>query len=174
MQPAEVTANLLRAQHVDDVVALLGVRGYFRDGMGEPGKNDRGVFDDAIFLSSPSCHMAFNANVDPSFWRPGIAVLQPGVYRFGLSVHGKSRPVELQYPCLEQVGDVMIRRDGSSRADRGDFTIQIHRGYRTDTASLGCQTIPSEQYDSFISTVADQLRRYRQETIPYLLMEYQG
>jgi len=50
------------------------------------------------------------------------------------------------------------------------YHINIHRGGKS-TSSLGCQTIPASQYDSFISLVYDQMDRFSQKTIPYLLIE---
>jgi hypothetical protein len=38
-----------RRERGGDGLALLAVRGCFRDSMGEPGKNDRGIYDDAVF-----------------------------------------------------------------------------------------------------------------------------
>lgn len=176
MQPREKTAKLLLERGVHDAVALLGVRGYYLDSMGKPGVNDIGSYDDALFLTSPSCHLAFNANVDPSISRDGIATLQPGLWRFSMSIHGKSRPPALQYPCLEQCQPVTVRRyyGTVSKLDTGMFAIQVHRGGYNVTSSEGCQTVYPDQYDSFIHTVADQLKRFGQATIPYLLLEFQG
>lgn len=172
MQPREATANILLSNGVRDAVALLGVRGYYLNSMGKPGINDIGLYDDALFLTSPSCHAAFNANVDPSIARPGIATLEPGLWRFELSIHGKSRPPALQYPCLEQSEPVVVRRGGQSgRLDRGMFAIQIHRGGFNNTFSEGCQTVYPDQYDAFLAMVKDQLKRFGQKTIPYLLTQ---
>ena len=60
--------------------------------MGKPGANDRGIYDDAIFINSPSGCMAFNANVDPSVFRPGVATLAPGLHVYKKGNHGISRP----------------------------------------------------------------------------------
>ena len=48
-------------------VILVGVRGYYRDSMGEAGKNDRGIYDDAIFVIAPDFFGSWNANTDPSY-----------------------------------------------------------------------------------------------------------
>ena len=47
-------------------VVLLGVRGYFQDSMGIKGQNDRGIYDDAMFIYSPLYFRSFNFNTDPS------------------------------------------------------------------------------------------------------------
>lgn len=167
MMPREVTANMLLQQHVTDAVAILAVRGFFD----ESGANQRGMYDDAIFLTSPSAHYAVNANTDPSLFRDGVAVLQPGVWRFALSVHGKSRPPDLQYPCLEQAEPVLVRRDGGD-LDKGMFAIQMHRGRRENTDSLGCLTVPEDQYFAFMAVVREQLLRYGQKTLPILLTDH--
>jgi lysozyme len=58
-------------------VFLIGIRGYYQDSMGKPGINDRGIYDDAICLLAPNLFLTFNANTDPSVYRPGIATLMP-------------------------------------------------------------------------------------------------
>lgn len=170
MQPREKTAEILLAAGVRDPVALLGVRGYYRDTMGEPGRNDRGIYDDALFLSSPSCHVAFNANTDPSIARKGVAVLAPGLWRYKVGIHGLSKPAELQYRALVQAAEVTVFRDGQG-PDTGWFGINIHRGSREATSSLGCQTVYPTQWDAYIALVQDQLARFAQISIPYLLTE---
>lgn len=172
-QHPEKTAMLLLAQNVREPVALLGVRGYYRASMGDSGCNDRGIYDDAIFVASPSCHVAFNANTDPSVQRPGVAVLDPGVWRYKLGIHGLSKPVERQYQALVQADEVRVTRDGGRR-EGGYFGINIHRGGEHETSSLGCQTIYKPQWAEFINLVRGQLERYQQVVLPYLLTEYQG
>ena len=43
-------------------VYLVGVRGYYRDTMGKVGTNDRGIYDDALFIVGPETFTAFNAH----------------------------------------------------------------------------------------------------------------
>jgi hypothetical protein len=53
--------------------------------------------------------------------------------------------------------------------DTGWFGINIHKGGYNSTSSLGCQTIYPTQWQSFINTVYDQLKRYKQTKLPYVL-----
>lgn len=165
----------------DNPVTIVGIRGYYRDTMGVSGRNDRGIYDDAIFLVTPGHFASYNANTDPSVYRAGqgkgsgkgMARLNPGVWRahrFGLH-RGK-------YMALIQTGgSVTVTRDGTpDYADSGWFGINIHRGGYNTTSSLGCQTIYPAQWAAFIESAQDQARRFfgpqwKQTTIPYVLLE---
>jgi len=150
-QAKSKTQALLNKARVADEVALVGIRGYYRDTMGEVGQNDRGIYDDAIFLISPNAYATFNANTDPSVKRQGIAVLKPAL-----------RPAN---PAEE----LPVTRDGEG--DSMGVAINIHRGgYRT-TSSEGCQTIYPAQWEAFVSLVYSEMDRAGQKTIPYLLTE---
>lgn len=153
-------------------VRLLGIRGYYKRTMGNPVQNDRGIYDDAIFIITPELFGAFNANTDPSVTRTGVAVLKTGnVYLYRIGLHGISG--KNPYKALRQYGNVTVIRD-----NRGEFTdrpnnrfwINIHRGGWNTTSSLGCQTIYPSQWNSFIATVEDQLKRFGQKTVPYALL----
>jgi len=164
-------------------LVVVGIRGYYRDTMGAPGVNDRGMYDDALFIDAPDSFIAFNGNTDPSRFRPGegfseatkgIASLDPGpwiVHRFDIH-NGK-------YLALcQRAGKVTVTRDGKKEnyKDTGEFGINIHRGSYHGTSSLGCQTIHPDQWDGFISLATDLARRYhgdkwKKVTIPYVLIE---
>lgn len=168
-QTREETEKLLAQHGVADGFGLLGVRGYYLKTMGDPVKNDRGIYDDAIFLLSPATHQPFNANCDPSVTRPGIATLKPGSYLYRLGIHGLSKPKARRYEALIQASPVTVWRDGRAE-DTGYFGINIHRGSRTQTSSLGCQTIYPTQWDEFMVWVKAELIRHGRVTIPYVLI----
>ena len=151
------------------LVALLGVRGYYRDSLGKPGVNDRGIYDDAIILRSESAHVAFNANTDPSVARKDVAVLKPGVWFYKVGTHGLSKPKPQRYTALVQSEAVTVARDQRGD-DTGFFGINIHKGGHKTTSSLGCQTIVPDQWPAFIELVRSELRRAGQKTLPYVLI----
>jgi lysozyme len=168
-QKKDATLKLLIKAGVKDSVALVGIRGYYLDSMGEKGKNDRGIYDDAIFVVSPEAYVSFNANTDPTVYRKGIASLVPGVHIYKKGRHGISKGPG--YPALRPATKneaLPVYRDGEGVSI--GYNINIHRGGKS-TSSLGCQTIPPLQWDSFISLVYDQMDRFSQKTIPYLLIE---
>jgi hypothetical protein len=151
---------------------IAGIRGYYRDSMGAVGRNDRGIYDDALFVVSPHTFAAFNANTDPSVSRPGIAVLEPGWWAsYQFDTHGGSVP----HPAIcQRKGPVTVRRDGTG-PDTGMFGVNIHRGGRTGTSSLGCQTIPPTQWDAFYALARGEAQRvfgnrWNRETITYILL----
>ncbi len=163
---------LVRRAGITAPVALLGVRGYFRDTMGVKGKNDVGIYDDAIFVLCPNGVISFNANTDPSrlgmnakIGKP-MAMLAPGTWTYMPGMH------KGQYLALVQARPVTVLRGDTE--DTGWFGINIHKGGYNTTSSEGCQTIYPDQWDSFISLVQAQMARVERKTISYLLMEAQG
>lgn len=168
-QPRATTERLLRNKGVTDGFALLGMRGYYLHTMGDPDHNDRGIYDDALMLLTPQAYVTFNANCDPSLFRPHIATLVPGVYQYKLGIHGLSKPAARRYQALVQAGDVTVARDGGP-TETGRFGINIHRGGLTSTSSEGCQTIHPTQWDGFIQLVKQELARAQRTTIPYVLL----
>ena len=170
-QAKSKTQALLTKARVVVAVALVGIRGYYRDSMGVPGENDRNIYDDAVFLLSSNAYATFNANTDPSIRRKGIAVLKPGVHRYRKGKHGLSKPGG-GYPALRPAthGEQLpVTRDETG--DSMGIAINIHRGGFRTTSSEGCQTIYPSQWESFISLVYSEMDRAGQKTIPYLLME---
>lgn len=164
---------IIRARGITDKVVLIGQRGFFLS-MGAPGRNDRGLYDDAIFVVTPASLTSFNANVDPSAYRAGrgtgaakgMATLMPGVHQFTLGLHrGK-------YLALRQAEVFHVKRDGRpDYIDIGDgFGINIHRGGENGTSSLGCQTIVPDQWQSFIALVKAQMNAAGQKRVRYILL----
>lgn len=163
-------------------LAVIGIRGYYRDTMGAAGRNDRMIYDDAIILVTENAFVTFNANTDPSGYRKGkgtgdakgIASLNPGfwpVYRFDLH-RGK-------YLALcQRAGKVTVTRDGDPpyQETSADLGINIHKGGTNTTSSLGCQTIPPQQWDAFITLASTEMKRvhgdkWKRQNVPYVLME---
>lgn len=153
-------------------VYLLGVRGYYRDTMGEPGANDRNIYDDALFVVGPETFAAFNANSDPSVFRQGIATLVPGVHLYRPGNHGISRPGG-GYPAFRPATkneELPVTRDGVAVPWPG-VAINIHRGSRSTTSSEGCQTVPPAQWDAFHALLTKELKAAGQKTFPYILLD---
>lgn len=158
--PAEVT----------DKVILVGIRGYYQDTMGEKGKNDRGIYDDAMFVISPDHFASFNANTDPSIQRKGIATLKPGVHYYRKGGHHIGKPNG--YPALRPANPeekLPVSRDG--QPDGWGIAINIHKGGYNSTSSEGCQTIYPDQWSDFINLVYSEMDRWNEKKIPYVLIE---
>lgn len=156
-----------------DKVKILFVRGYFRDSMGKAGRNDRGLYDDAVFVVTPEGVQPFNANADPSSWKKGRATLkadQSLFYRLGL--HGYSRP-DGPYPALRQAAPMTVLRDGGGE-QTGTYWTNLHRGGTTGTSSVGCLTIPPFQWDEFYGLVSGLIKKYGQDGLYVTLLEYAG
>jgi lysozyme len=149
--------------------------------MGAPGVNDRGLYDDAIFIHSPSVFAAYNANTDPSFVRKGtgtgagkgMASLNPGAW----FVHRFDKHKGRYLALCQRAGDVEVTRDGKIEPYqcKGNFGINIHKGGFNTTGSEGCQTIHPIQWESFIALATDQAKRlfgdkWKTTTIPYVLL----
>ncbi|WP_439540864.1 hypothetical protein [Sphingomonas sp.] len=160
-----------------DKLFVVGVRGYYLDTMGKPGVNDRGIYDDAIFIVAPGLHFsAYNGNTDPSGYRKGkgtgagkgMANLKPGLWRAHQFGNHKG------YPALIQIGGkVTVTRDGDPPYDdTGFFGINIHKGSFTKTSSEGCQTIHPDQWAAFMANMNDLAKRLglRGGVIPYALI----
>jgi len=153
-------------------VFLIGIRGYYQDSMGKPGVNDRGIYDDAICLVAPTLFLTFNANTDPSVYRPGIATLIPGKHLYKKGKHKITGPHP--YPALRPATPdeaLPVMRDGKVGISEG-IAINIHKGGYKTTSSEGCQTIYPDQWSAFIDTVYAQMDQFEQKTIPYYLVEY--
>jgi len=158
----------------DDAVVLIAVRGYYFTTMGNKAANDRGIYDDAIFVVAPDNVYSFNANTDPSGSKSGIAQLKSRqAVRYRPGMHGFSRKGG-PYPAFRQDSNVTVIRDGSGAqtdSPNGRFWINLHRGGNTTTSSAGCQTIPPHQWNEFKTLVDGLLKKHGQQTFYYLLVE---
>ncbi|UJP05008.1 MAG: hypothetical protein LZF61_09190 [Nitrosomonas sp.] len=166
-------------------LSVVGIRGFFPSA-GPTSQNDRNVYDDALVLRVPTLNIfsAFNGNTDPSRMHKGygtrertkgMAVLSTGfwpVYRF--DKHNGSQPHEA---ICQRAGRVTVIRDGDPPyPDTGHFGINIHRGGYSTTSSLGCQTIPPEQWDAFYHQASEAAKKlwgesWKKQDIAYVLLE---
>lgn len=144
-------------------VNLIAIRGYYLNSMGVPGRNDRRIYDDAIFIVHPNGVERFQANTDPNGYREGygtgskkgMAMLKTGIHRFGKGLH-KGRK------AFRQCERFTVIRDGNPPyEDCGYHAINLHSGGYRSTSSLGCQTIPKKTWPRFKSTLYSLLDEYK-------------
>lgn len=160
-------------------VALVGIRGYYKNTMGEINKNDRGIYDDAlVWVIRGRGIMAFNGNCDASKYRKGkgkgaekgMASLNCGVWEYKTGIHNGSKP----HAAFRQYKEVCVTRDGVNgnyQDGPGFFGINIHRGGASGTSSLGCQTIPTNQWKAFKELGYGAIAEHGLEFFPYVLIE---
>lgn len=169
------SAGLTPAERRGDKVRVLMVRGYYLDSMGAKGKNDRAIYDDAVFVVSPEGVQPFNGNSDPAVFRKRVATLKaPQAVRYVPGKHGLSRK-DGGYPAFRQDSDVTVVRDGAGDdrdSARNRFWINLHKGAIGGTSSLGCLTIPPHQWDEFRDLVYGLLKKHGQRTFYVTLLEY--
>jgi hypothetical protein len=179
----------IKAKRIDPAreLVFVGIRGYYKKTMGDPAKNDRGIYDDALFIVSPHGYFAFNCNTDPARYKPGfgtddetkgMASLALGVWRvYQFDQHGGTKP----HPAIcQRAGKVTVFRDGEAGqryADTGDFGINIHCGGESGVSSIGCQTVPPYQWDEFLDTAKNLAmsmhggNKWNTAVYPYVLIE---
>lgn len=155
----------------EDEVLFVGVRGYYKDSLGIKGKNDIGIYDDAIFIiHRDECH-AFNANCDASIHNYGAARLKEGVWRvYKFDTH---RGRKSQYPAIcQRAGDVIVTRYGRVGEHVGNFGINIHSGGLRGTNSQGCQTIIKTQWSEFYATAEALCKKVYGESFKDVVYTY--
>lgn len=172
----EIIKGVYPSYESEKEVLLFGCRGYFLNSMGAKGRNDRGIYDDGIFVLSPFVFASFNANTDPSIYRKGSGTgSKKGVANLKVGVWDYQKGLHKGYQAFVQAGKVTVIRDGNpDYEDIGYFGINIHKGGSIGTSSLGCQTILASQWPSFKSLVYSELDRVRQKKFKYVLVEKQG
>ena len=158
-------------------VAVLSVRGYYANQFGEPGENDRGVYDDAGFLvTARGTFLAANFNVDPSpEHQEGVATIIPGVYPYRQGIHNLSKSADRQYPAFRPAtpGErIPCTRDGQPGTSFA-VAANIHRGEITSTSSLACQTVPRPQWLPFQHLGYLEMDREGVDVFQYCLIENQ-
>lgn len=157
--------HILALKCVQGKVVVVGVRGL-------SGKNQIGIYDDGIFIVTPTNFWGYPANVDPSVHKHSIASLKPGKYLYKPGPHGVTFHREgYPYPAFVQADQVVVRRDGQSGDYKGWFGINIHRGGRTSTSSAGCQTVPPNLWDDFHSRLLAELKSAGLVNFTYLLVD---
>lgn len=172
--------------NIDDFPLLIvGIRGYYLNTMGATGKNDRGIYDDAIYVVTQNTSTSFNGNTDPSTYKKGsgkgsgkgMAKLKTGLWR----AHKFGKHKDKYEALIQTGGEVTVIRDGNpDYEDTGSFGINIHKGGPLSTSSLGCQTIHPNQWDAFYALVSSEAKRifgadqFRKIVVPYLLVENDG
>lgn len=144
-------------------VYVVAVRGYYLDSQGKRGMNDRGMFDDALFIvardpKGGDMVLPFNGNTDPAGWKHGRATLSTGIHMMGPGPHNVSKGTSRMYPAFRQAEVFTVTRDGWKSRDRGFFGINLHKaagvfGSWGQTSSAGCQTVVADQWQDFHDTL---------------------
>tara|TARA_R110000824_G_scaffold139514_4_gene304671 strand:+ start:132 stop:731 length:600 start_codon:yes stop_codon:yes gene_type:complete len=175
-----VSQGLWRDRNLSTAI-VVGIRGYMLDSMGEWGKNDRGIYDDAIILLTPDSCQTFNGNTDPSRHKPSMAQLvSPQKVTYVLGYHGYNS--KYGHQAFRQNSPVIVNRDGGEGSGdklsdgtftdrrRSRFWINLHRGGNTTTSSAGCQTLPPSQWGDFYSATKRAMSKYNNNKINYYLV----
>lgn len=155
-----------------DDVKVFAIRGYYKNTMGKPGANDRGLYDDALSIISPDGIKTFNGNTDPRKYGVGVGMLLPGVYRFKPGLHGYKRkggPIPA-FRTNNKREVLPVVRDGQKGIKEG-VTINIHPGGEYEVNSIACQTVIKSQWPEFYKYLIAQLKKYNQVDFPYMLTE---
>ncbi len=176
-------------------VWALAVRGYYRDTMGAPGKNDVGIWDDAVFLYDASTGevVSYRWNVDPSRLGfnaaigKGYAILQPGIWPFFRGSHkGKGaawRQFDEETAAKRKLASYFADRRGKGHFAvwRGDFGKNAEWGYQAinchwsdypqSTSSWACQTAPRDDWDRFQRLSYALTIQSGQPFLPYVLTD---
>ena len=171
-------------------VWMLGVRAYRKSTMGNPKRNDVGIFDDMLGLVSPGVWRPENANTDPSRlgWNPGVGkpygMLEPGVWWFYPGPHKGRSPAFRQSDDADVARKLGIPHDGKFLVKRmwgwddprnylewGHQQVNIHPAAMSSTSSWLCMTLPYDRAHNWLQTGWDELKKYKQKKIPLVLID---
>jgi hypothetical protein len=171
-KPAAEVRELLKRHGVTSPLAIVGIRGYYSNTFGGPG-NNRGFYDDALFVVTPSRVVSFNASTDPTIFKTGMATLKPGLHWYRKGMHGLSwKWPRVPYRALRPAtpGEQLpVSRDNTANPRPG-VAINIHKGGNNNTYSEGCQTLPPGQYEEMIDMVYRAMDFLDLKKVPYLLV----
>lgn len=179
----ERISRLLKHEGVDlkkEKFLIGGVRGYYLNTKGRPGKNDRGIWDDVIYMvTEDGQFVVFCANVDPSRVRKGrgfkegskgMASLK-AMFHKDLWMIGRHKSIKT---ALRQASPCTVVRDGIDEdyEDTGShFMINGHPGSTKGTSSAGCQTFMPSDWPTAIAFAVRQMNRYGKKRVSYLLSD---
>jgi hypothetical protein len=141
--------NLLSQAHIrvgvgNYPVAVLAVRDADGDG------NEFGVYDDRLYVVTPSVVHTFSGNTDPSAYAQGRAQMETGqTVWYQAGKHKLAYPAPRGYPAFRQVKSAWFNRRGQGR-EFGNIAANLHHGgVSGGTSSLACQTVPIGDWDRF-------------------------
>lgn len=179
LDPAEVLAIGKANQVPRDrfPVFVVAIRGYRLDSVGKAGANDRGYFDDALFIVAPKASggdyvIPYNANTDPTAYKHRRATLCTGIHIFGIGPHNVSKGASRMYPAYRQAEVFTVTRDGfGGQRFTGFFGINLHKasgrfGSWGNTSSWGCQTVPGDLWPDFKRTLDGLLEQHGNHKAP--------
>lgn len=190
--PAARVQELLKGLVPEYPAAILAVRGYYQKTMGDPDRNDVGIYDDAAFLLHPGGMIPTLWSTDPTRlgFNPGVgknfAMLQPGDWFFIRGPHKGRTPAlrqadeeEAKAAGIPDKGRFKVWRaanmqqilDGTAKTELGYFAINCHCGGSTRPSSWGCQNEPRDSYPAFLKQVWDITKKLGMKRIPYRLID---
>lgn len=147
-------------------VYIVGIRGYYKNSMGSAGVNDRGIYDDALFIVSGNKSYPFNGNVDPASYRKGygfaeqkgMASTKPGLYYCLKLDYHKGKYLAL----CQRLGPITVIRDGNPPYEHTSKYIGAnnHKGGISTTNSLACWTVVPSQWDEYINLVVSEMKMH--------------
>ena len=168
---AEVLEYIRQANVViTEAVYVVAIRGYYKNSMGKPGANDRGIYDDAMVLVGPNYLQTFNANTDPSKYKPGIGTVAAGLHYYRKGKHGISgrHPYDAFRPDTPDES-LPGTRDGIKGTVK-IYNPNLHSGGDVYTNSAACQTVYRPQWLEFQKAAYQLIDAAGQRRLPYLLV----
>jgi len=191
-----VVAESLKGWRIENktplpLVYVLAVRGYRKSSMGDPTRNDVGIFDDAFFLVTPDGFYPENANTDPSKlgWNPGVGkpygMLKSGhVWWFYPGAHKGRSPAFRQADDTAVGQKLGIPNDGKFLVTRmwgiddprnyeewGHQQVNIHPAAMGTTSSWLCLTLPYDRAKFWLNQATISLRENKQKLLPVILID---